>query len=146
MNRLLLLMGIVIACVLATSVFAADAATTVPVSGPPSAQAMLANIAEELPSIMRLVTAIAYVLGIYFIFYAVLKLKQYGEMRSQMSHERHLQGSIVLFVAGALLLYLPTSVEIGLSTFWTNPSPYGYMTQTNPWGDFIKDVFLVMQM
>src|SRR3990167_61767 len=113
----------------------------------PSASDILQNLTQELPMLMRLVTAFAYVMGIYMIFYGILKLKQYGEQRSMMSQEKHLQGTIVMLVVGALLLYLPTSVQIGMSTFWSNPSPYGYLSEaSDQWGTVIKDVFLVMQL
>ncbi len=112
----------------------------------PTASSVLENVASQIPSLMRLVTAIAYVIGMYLIFYGILKLKQYGEMRTQMMHERHLQGSIMLVVTGSMLLYLPTSVQVGLSTFWSQPSPYGYLTQTSAWGDFLDDVFMVVQL
>lgn len=111
-----------------------------------SAADMLANIAQEVPILMQLVTAIAYVMGIYFIFYGILKLKEFGEARTQMSSERHLKGPLVLIVVGALLLYLPTTVQVGLSTFWSNPSPYGYVQQSDQWSDFMKDVYLVIQL
>ena len=115
----------------------------------PTATTVLENIANQMPVLMSMVTAIAYVMGMYFIFYGILKLKQYGEMRSQMMHERHLQGSIMLIVVGSVLLYFPTSVQIGLSTFFSSPSPYAYLTQTQgttQWSSFLNDVFLVVQL
>lgn len=92
----------------------------------PTAAEMLQNISDQLPLIMRLTTAIAYVMGLYFVFYGLLKLKQFGEARTQMSQEHHLKEPLIMLVVGALLLYLPSSVEVGLSTFWSTPSPYGF--------------------
>lgn len=112
----------------------------------PTAAEMLQNISDQLPLIMRLTTAIAYVMGLYFVFYGLLKLKQFGEARTQMSQEHHLKEPLIMLVVGALLLYLPSSVEVGLSTFWSTPSPYGYLQEADKWSDFIKDVFLVIQL
>lgn len=126
---------------LVSPVFAAD--TTVNVV---SAADMLQKIADQLPFLMRMVTAIAYVMGMYFIFWGILKLKQYGEMRTQMAAEHSLKGPMMYIIVGALLLYLPSSVQMGLSTFWSTPSPYGYLNEPDQWADVIKDGFLVLQL
>lgn len=118
----------------------ADTVTTL------SAQDMLVNIANQVPSLMRMVTAFAYVIGIYLIFMGVYKLKQYGEARSMMSQEHQLKGPIVFITIGAMLLYLPTSVQVGMSTFWTDPNPYGYLQQQDQWSQFINDCFLIVQL
>lgn len=111
-----------------------------------SAQDMITNIAAQIPSLMRFVTALAYVMGMYMIFYGIMKLKQYGESRTMMSQSHELKGPIILLVVGALLLYLPTSVQVGLSTFWTEPNPYGYLENTDEWSGFINNCFLVIQL
>jgi intracellular multiplication protein IcmC len=85
-------------------------------------------------------------MGFFFIFYGILKLKEFGEARTQMSSERHLKGPLIYIIVGSLLLYFPTTIQIGLSTFWSQPSPYGYMQETDQWADFMKDVFLVVQL
>jgi|SRR5579885_530371 hypothetical protein len=110
-----------------------------------SAETMLTNIAQSVPSLMAMVTAIAYVLGMVLIIRGIVKLKHVGEMRTQMSHEHHITGPLVQITVGALLLYLPTAVNVGMSTFWTNPNPYGYLQQQDQWTQFINDCFLVVQ-
>lgn len=111
-----------------------------------NAAQMLQNIATQLPNLMRLVTALAYVMGMYFILFGIFKLKQYGEQRTMMSHEHSLKAPLVFLIIGTLLIYLPSSVQIGISTFWTNPNPYGYLQQTDQWGEFFSSVFTVMQL
>lgn len=111
-----------------------------------SAQTMLMNIAESVPNLMRMVTAIAYVMGMLLIVRGVVKLKHAGEGRTMMSHEHHLTGPIVQITVGALLLYLPTSVQVGMSTFWTDPNPYGYLQQEDQWSQFLNNVFMIIQL
>lgn len=111
-----------------------------------SAQDMLVNIAKQVPSLMRLVTAIAYVLGMYFIIHGIIKLKHAGEMRTQMSREHSLMGPIIMLSVGAMLLYLPSSVQVGMSTFWTDPNPYAYLKQKDQWSDFINVCFTIVQL
>lgn len=111
-----------------------------------SAQEMLVNISKQVPSLMRLVTAIAYVLGMYFIVHGIIKLKHAGEMRTMMSREHSLMAPIVMLSIGAMLLYLPTSVQVGMSTFWTDPNPYAYIKQKDQWTDFINVCFSIVQL
>ena len=111
-----------------------------------TASEVLAKIASQIPNLMRLVTAIAYVTGMYFVFHGILLLKQYGEQRTQMSGQHHLKGPIIFVLMGALLLYLPSSVQVGMSTFWTQPNPYGYMQQQDQWSQLFKNVFMVVQL
>ncbi len=107
---------------------------------------MIANIAQQVPQLMHLVTAIAYVLGMYFIFHGIVKLKHMGEQRTMMSQEYSIVPPIVFLCVGAALLYVPTAVQVGLSTFWTNPNPYGYVTQQDQWGQFVNDCFAIVQL
>lgn len=111
-----------------------------------SPETILTNISENaLPNLMRLVTAISYVLGMVFIFRGVVKLKHVGEMRTQMSHEHNIATPITLIAVGALLLYLPSSVQIGMSSFWSDPSPYSYTENQDQWSQFINVCFMVVQ-
>lgn len=110
-----------------------------------SAEDMLVNIAQQIPNLMKLVTAIAYVLGMYFIFHAVIKFKHFGESRTMMSQEQSMVPPIVYLTVGAMLLYLPTAVQVGLSTFWTLPNPYGYLQASDQWGEFINVCYLIIQ-
>lgn len=111
-----------------------------------TAQEMLANIVSQVPQVMKMVTAIAYVLGFYFIIMGIIKLKHVGEMRTQMSYEHSIKGPIVFLVIGALLIYLPSSVEIGMSTFWSAPSPYGYLERTDQWSELLNDCIVIIQL
>jgi len=111
-----------------------------------SASTMLENLFTQIPALMQLVTAVAYVMGMYFIFYGIGLLKQYGESRTMMSHQHTLKGPIIFIVIGTALLYLPSSVQIGLTTFWSTPNPYGYLDQNSQWTSFIQACFTIIQL
>ncbi len=111
-----------------------------------SAADMITHIASQIPNLMRLVTALAYVLGMGFIFHGVLALKHYGEQRTMMSGQPHLKGPLIYITVGTLLLYLPTSVQVGVSTFWTEPNPYGYLQQQDQWSQFLNNCYMVVQL
>lgn len=122
----------------------AFAATTPTVS----VSTMIENIAKTVPDLMLFVTALAYVLGFFFILNGLLHLKKYGEARTMMSGgEGHLKAPLIYLAVGAALIYLPSSVQTGLGTFWENPSPYAYDTgQNDPWSELYNACFLIVQL
>jgi hypothetical protein len=108
---------------------------------------MLANLSTTVPQFMQLVTATAYVMGMFFIYKGVIALKEFGESRTQGSAHHELKGPVILMGVGTLLLYLPSSVQAGLSTFWTDANPYGYLTETtDQWTATYQDCFIVIQL
>lgn len=138
---------ILCACVFAFPVFADTPPPPVTTTnlGTVSAQTMLVNFATQLPNLMRMVTAIAYVMGMFFMIRGIVRMKHLGEARTMMSHEHSLTAPIAYLVVGALLLYLPTTINIGMSTLWTDPNPYGYLQQTDQWAQFLNVCFMVIQ-
>ncbi len=113
----------------------------------PDVATMLVNFSDAVPSLMRLVTAFAYVMGFFFVIKGVMDLKHFGESRSMMSQEHSLGKPITFITVGTLLLYLPASVQTGLSTFWTSPNPYGYLSSSEAnWTDLTGAVFMVVEL
>lgn len=113
----------------------------------PDAASMLSNLADTVPQFMKLVTAMAYVTGMFLIIRGLIGLKQYGESRTMMSSQQDLKGPLILMAVGTALLYLPTSVTAGLTTFWTDPNPYGYEDHSSDqWATLIQNCFLVVQL
>jgi intracellular multiplication protein IcmC len=105
------------------------------------------NLSKSIPSLMELTTAIAYVLGFYFVITGLLHLKKYGEQRSHSSGEASLKGPLLFLFVGAALIYLPSTVRTGLSTFWTNPMPYAYDTEhEDAWGELVNATFMIIQL
>ncbi|HSW69642.1 MAG TPA: hypothetical protein VLI69_05790 [Gammaproteobacteria bacterium] len=114
----------------------------------PSIATMLVNFSEAVPNLMRLVTALAYVMGFFFIIKGVMDLKHFGESRSMMSQEHSLFKPLMMILVGSLLLYLPSSVITGMNTFWTEPNPYGYLSSSGEsnWTDLTDAAFMVVQL
>lgn len=111
-----------------------------------NAQSMLVNFATTAPNLMRLVTSVAYVLGMFFMIAAIIKLKHMGEMRTMMSQEHSPKGPLLLLMVGAMLIYLPTTVQVGMSTFWTNPNPWAYNIESSQWMEFFNTIVIIMQL
>ena len=84
-------------------------------------QSMLRSLSHSYPPVVRLLQAGSYFTGMALISKAIFNLKQYGEMRVMMSANTDIRGPLVLILVGAVLLYLPTSMDVMLlSTFGDN--------------------------
>jgi intracellular multiplication protein IcmC len=81
-------------------------------------QNALSNWDRNYAPLVRLVTALSYLLGVTFIFRAVFQLKQYGEMTVMRASGTSIKGPMILFVVGAALLFFPsTKSALLMSTF-----------------------------
>lgn len=111
-------------------------------------ESMITNLSESLPNLMRLITAIGYVLGMYFIIKGVIGLKHFGDSRTSGKDDLGgLKGPFTMIFVGAALLFLPSSVQTGISTFWENVSPLAYEPeQKDSWNTLIKNIFLIIQV
>lgn len=113
----------------------------------PDISTMLANLSTSVPQFMQLVTASAYVMGMFFIYKGIIGLKQFGEQRSMMASSHELKGPLIMMGVGTCLLYLPSSVQAGMNTFWTDPNPYGYVSDTpDQWQTIWQDAIMVIQL
>ena len=92
-------------------------------------ETMLLNMTSQFPNIYRLITALAYLMGIAFIFRGVYQLKVYGDLRTMMSVQTNFKATMMVFFAGTALLYAPTAFKsMMLTTFATTDvtDPMGY--------------------
>lgn len=83
----------------------------------------LQNIQNNLQAIITFAIATSYVMGLFFCFYAVLKLKQYGERSTMQPGQGSLGRSVALFVIGIMLLYLPSTMSVFSYTVWNTTDP-----------------------
>jgi len=113
----------------------------------PNLEAMLTTFATATPNLMRLVTAMAYVIGMFLVIAAIAGMKHFGEMRTMQSQDHSVSGPIIEFLVGAALLYLPSSVQTGLSTFWETTNPYAYVTAaSDQYTVFINACYGIVQL
>lgn len=113
----------------------------------PNVADMVKNIAETVPELMLFTTALAYLLGFYFVYHGIMLLKKFSEQRTAMSGDAKLSGPLINIFVGAALIYLPSAVNSGLTTFWLNPTPYKYETDSgSEWSEFISACFMIIQL
>lgn len=111
----------------------------------PKVESMLVNVTNEFPNIYRLITATAYLMGIAFIFRGVYQLKVYGDLRTMMSVQTNFKATMMVFFAGAALLYTPTAFKsMLLSTFATTTvtDPMSYQPAKGLWSPWASEAVL----
>lgn len=113
----------------------------------PNLATMLGNLSKTIPDLMRLVTALGYVVGFFLVIKGVIEFKHFGESRQMMSKEHGVMKPISYLFIGAALIYLPSTVQTGISTFWTETSPLVYVPQADDsWAQLVKQAFLIFQL
>lgn len=87
---------------------------------------VLEGLLPHMTASEDLISTIAYIVGIAFVYKSILKLKEHNESKGQVK----LTAAILYFVAGGLLLGLPTVIKAGRQTISVNgtydKNPYTY--------------------
>lgn len=77
------------------------------------------SIEQFLPhmtAVEDVIETIAYIAGVFFVYKSILKFKENNESKGQVK----LSSAILYFIAGGLLLSLPTVVSMGRGTVSVN--------------------------
>lgn len=107
---------------------------------------MLANIAEQVPYLMEFVSSLAYLIGFYLMFSAVYKLRAYGELRTMSSMQSDLRGPMITLAVGAALIFLPTAIDVGLTTVFGSDSIISYEPDSSSWDQLAETLILIVQL
>lgn len=92
----------------------------------PDLSAMLNHINSQIGELSRLVAALVYMTGFFFIFTGVHKLKVFAEARNMMSSHAEMKGPLIYLLIGGLLLFWPTLVPTTLTTIYGSSSILSY--------------------
>lgn len=87
---------------------------------------IIINIAKSLIPVERLITGLAYVIGVFFAFKAIYSLKSYGESRTMMSSHASMKEPLVYLLVAGMFIYFPTGLSILLNTTFGSPNILGY--------------------
>lgn len=90
------------------------------------ANQILINISTQIGPFQTLVKGAAYLLGLGFVGKGLYHLKVYGEARAMMSVQTSIRTPVTYFVVGAMLIYLPTAVDIMMMTTFGTDSLMAY--------------------
>lgn len=95
---------------------------------------ILDNLTPSLLELEKLVSGAAYLIGVMFLIKGVMALKHAGEGKSHMSQGHSLKEPILYLSSGAMLIYLPTAMDVMLKTVYgsTNILSYNSLESGNP--------------
>lgn len=81
---------------------------------------ILANVAQSMKPIEKLISGGAYLIGLAFAFKAIHSLRVYGESRSMMSSNTSIKEPLIYMLVAVVLVYIPTGVQVILNTTFGN--------------------------
>jgi uncharacterized membrane protein YdcZ (DUF606 family) len=74
------------------------------------------HLLPHMNAVEELIGTIAYIVGLVFIYKAIIKFKEHNESKGQVK----ISIAILYFIAGGLLLGLPAVINMGQSTISIN--------------------------
>lgn len=98
------------------------------------------NLKPSLLQVQKLITAVAYLMGVHFLIKGVSALKHAGEMRSHMSQQHSMKEPIYYLLVGSMLLYLPSGLSVFLGTVFGSDEILGY-SQLSSSSAFLNSMF-----
>jgi intracellular multiplication protein IcmC len=105
---------------------------------------MLANLEKSLPGIQNVISYTAYFIGICLVMMSLYKLHHVADQRNMMSQQHSISGPIVTIIAGAFLIYLPSTIDTMTATFWGTDSPMAFDTTTG--GQYDQMIGIVLKI
>jgi intracellular multiplication protein IcmC len=86
----------------------------------------LYNLATHVPSLVKLVVAVAYVSGFGFLMGSIMKFKACAQGSTMMSSQQSLSGPLIHLLVGVALIYFGGFIQIGSTTFFGQNSSMAY--------------------
>lgn len=109
-------------------------------------QQMIINLANTMPSLLKMFTAAAYLMGFFMVLKGVYKLKEYGESRTMMASQTNIWGPTITLITGSMLIYFVSSYEVGLQTIFLTSSPISYPSGGSSTDQLVSAVVTIMQV
>jgi intracellular multiplication protein IcmC len=78
----------------------------------------LENLTFAFESLVNLVAAISYVMGLYFIFRGVGMYKIFATQSFASTQKGEVAGPLVFMVIGAILMYFPSTLDTSMQTLF----------------------------
>jgi len=96
----------------------------------PNIEQMLENINTQMPYLWRFVFGLSYISGVFMVFRGIYHLKVYGDPHSMMSGNKDLKPALITLFVGVLFIFLPSTIEVSLTTVFGTNTPMAYPTST----------------
>lgn len=103
------------------------------------------NMFKAVPEITALVTALAYVLGMWMIFYGVKELKN-ANNQNQDGSKVGITSQVLFIIVGSCLLHLPTSIQTWSYTLLATDTPLGYIEDQGNYLVILYGIVSIVQL
>lgn len=81
------------------------------------------QLTYNLGTIGDIIGTVALIMGIGIFLTGIFQMKKHGESRTMMSGQHTIAGPLMMLLAGAMLMALPTVIDSALLAFWGTSSP-----------------------
>lgn len=105
-----------------------------------------ALLTQNFQIISIIIENIAIIMGVGFTLAGLFQLKKYGESRTMMSQQHSIAGPLLMLLAGAMLLILPTFVGSMLLAFWGTSSPLSYSGGPAGYSSLVPPVLMFVRI
>lgn len=113
----------------------------------PTLTDMVTHLASQMPALMKMLTALCYVIGIFFMFTAVYSMKQYGDLRTMSSSNTDIRTPMIKLAIGVAFIYFPSTISAGMETMFATSSPLAYNSGSDQTQELIiAAVIKIMQV
>lgn len=96
--------------------------------------------------VLRILQAVALLLGIGMFVGGLFQFKRYGEMRTMMSMQMTIATPLMLLLGGTILLVFPTFLGAMLASFWGSESILQYNENASGLGSFMPAIILFVRI
>lgn len=83
---------------------------------------MYNNLMAAATSLRTLIMAFSYIIGVGMVFRGLALYKAFGQHITQMSSRGEVSGPMVFIVVGAMMVYLPSTIDASLVTIYGSSS------------------------
>lgn len=90
---------------------------------------VMINLKNIIQPLISLMLAISFCAGIGFIFKALALMKKFGMHITQMSQSGEISGPLVYLFVGAMLIYLPSTTNVLLESFFGGGNYVGVVSR-----------------
>lgn len=104
---------------------------------------VLGNLSQSLHPVQRMVTGLAYILGIFMFIVGLAKLKNIADAQANSSSHERMFVPMVCFLVGTGLVYLPSMLDMLDKTVFGSNSVLAYIPES-PF-DFYGAMVLLIQ-
>ena len=96
-----------------------------------TADQMLIHISSNIPNLMRLATAVMYVMGMYIIVVNLADMRNAPLIGPAGQQQKNMWTLWKHVFVGAALIYFPSTIHVATATMFSDTSPIAYVSDNS---------------